>query len=190
MEPRANGNSENIQSLSSRRQRNHQLIDYSNFPHTRINNVYWLIFKTQKSENCVVWFFRIYRILPERITGRDKGETGSSLVSVQIMSVELQWPASAPPLDIGLLMSESDTATPRPAPPPPRPRPLCRLGSYSLMPAWVAATRQLRAPSSGIINLGLSQILLLIILEPFLLFGGWRDLLPKHLQWSEETRSK
>ena len=115
VEPRANGNSENIQSLSSRRQRNHQLIDYSNFPHTRINNVYWLIFKTQKSENCVVWFFRIYRILPERITGRDKGETGS-LVSVQIMSVELQWPASAPPLDIGLLMSESDTATPRPAP--------------------------------------------------------------------------
>ena len=71
--------------------------------------------------------------------------------------------------------SSCQSLTPRrltPPPPRPRPRPLCRLGSYSLMPAWVAATRQLRAPSSGIINLGLSQILLLIILEPFLLFGG------------------
>ena len=54
-------------------------------------------------------------MLPERILSQGD----CSLVSVQIMSVELQWPASAPPLDIGLLMSESDTATPRPAPPPP-----------------------------------------------------------------------
>ena len=148
--------------------------------------MYWLIFKTQKSENCVVWFFRIYRILPERIlSGRDKRAWQPAVSTDNVCRTAVclhpprRWTSA----------SSCQSLTPR-RPAPPRPRPLCRLGSYSLMPAWVAATRQLRAPSSGIINLGLSQILLLIILEPFLLFGGWRDLLPKHLQWSEETRSK